>query len=191
MSTTLIQGQKYESLLIGFGVPDKIETSIFIPNYELNLSQNGTVQKTKKHRETLAAYTAFLEVHYDFHNSEKYRDREGNYSGVEYSRLIAQAEKEADRTALTSVQIPKDLLDQIKGLHEESVAAHTEQNQMRRLNSNINKLIQSSGIFNEKEDSAKPVDVDQLIEKVKSAVKKPSSAARPANFFGFVWKYFV
>src|SRR5262249_5666933 len=43
MNNFLVEGQRYESPVLGLGASPYIQTNIFIPDYNLNISANGFI----------------------------------------------------------------------------------------------------------------------------------------------------
>lgn len=149
-SLATVRGQKYETFVHGIGAPSCIEKCVFIPAFQLNLNQDGSVNPTEQHLQTLAAYRASQVVLNKIHSSQ-YRDQKGNFtiSLQDRRRMVIQAMKEADKTSITSIQIPKDLADQIKELYDRSVDDNTSQGQARALKTDIRQIILNSGLFNQ------------------------------------------
>ncbi len=147
-----VQGQKYETFVAGIGASSYVEKCIFIPApYQLNLSADGGVRNQRRHLMTSAAAEAMRAV-CDQVNSKKLCDEKGEdflRTRRSVDLLMREAIEQADRTALTPVQIPKGLLDQIKELYDQSVDDNTPQGRVPVLKRNMKQLIQESNIFDE------------------------------------------
>lgn len=143
-----VQGQRYKSMVDGIGAPSYVQKNIFIPDYQLNFCQDGKVHKMERPLITLAASKA-LDAVVSKINSREYREQKGDLaiSSMDNDLLIKQAMEKANETALTPVQISKDLVEQIKELYEKSVDDNTRLGQVRPLEGRIKQLIQESRIF--------------------------------------------
>jgi hypothetical protein len=149
-SPATVQGKKYETFIGGIGADSSVGKRVFIPAYQLDLSQDGRVNRAARHLGTLAALKASLLVANKI-KGEEYRDQNGKFtiSFEDIRQMVMQAAEEADAAALTSVQISKDLVDQIKTLYDRSMDANTPKDQVHALQSNIKQIILGSGLFND------------------------------------------
>jgi len=149
-SAAVVQGQKYQTMVCGIGAASREEDNIFIPTYNLNISGNGKVDKMENHFQTLAAYKA-ERLALDKINKEAPRDASGDFteSLASMGAAIDRATEEADKTAFTLVQIPKETVDRNKGLYERSVDGSSPQGQSLALTREIAQIIRDSGLFRE------------------------------------------
>lgn len=107
-----VVGQKYVRQVHGFGVRN--ETCIFIPSFQINISQHGAVCRTPKHFPTAVAEIAANEL--------IQREDVQDIHGEEWMNLLNRTIDEANAHAFTEVTISTKLLERIKDLAQVEIS---------------------------------------------------------------------
>lgn len=105
-SITHVEGFKY--LAAATGVPnfEQPKSRVFIPDYQLDIGDGGSILKTNRHATTFASEQAY----WSWCQTRK--------SG-ESDRSIRE---NADKKALTPIQLPKELVERIQKIYEDRIA---------------------------------------------------------------------
>jgi len=143
-----VKAIKYEYMPAGIGASVHLCKSIFIPEYQLNLNEDGYVVKMDRQYCTQAGETAIVQTMEKLDGRE-YRDESGRsiLSGEDQRLMINQARDEANNNSSTPIQISKDLVDRINDLYMRSVDDNTPQGQARTLKQDVIQLVSNSGLF--------------------------------------------
>lgn len=140
-SAVFVQGQMYESRVWGPG--GYTERRLFIPAYQLTICERGHVSKGARSESSAASRAMDLALE----KIDAYRKQGTVISFEAEGYFILRSIRETDNRALTSVRIPKDVVDQIKKLYEKNMDPAAPPQKPFLLHPDIVKVIRDARLF--------------------------------------------